>query len=103
MSYSTKSTIINVGIFNSLAIILMSFRLAMRKIRSQTFKLSDYLTSFAIMCIIILSPLIILVLLWGNNNMENVDRETHILTKMDIYRREVGSKMTLVCRTIYFT
>ncbi len=103
MSYSTKSTIINIGIFNSLAIILMSVRLAMRKIRRQTFKLSDYLTSFAILCIIILSPLAILALLWGNNSMENVDREIDTLTKGDIHLLEVGSKMTLVCRTIYST
>lgn len=103
MSYSTKSTIINIGIFNSLAVILMSLRIAMRKIRKQAFKLSDYLTSFAIACIIILSPLAILVLLWGNNNPQDVNEEPHTLTKGGIYRREVGSKMTLVCRAIYST
>jgi hypothetical protein len=81
----------------------MSLRLAMRKIRRQKFKLSDYLTSFAIICIIVLSPSAILVLLWGNNNMKDVERETDTLSKGDIYRREVGSKMTLACRAVYST
>ncbi|KAL2828175.1 hypothetical protein BDW59DRAFT_51238 [Aspergillus cavernicola] len=100
MEEDLTTTLTLVGVFGFLAIVLMALRLFMRKYRNQDFILSDYLTMLCVVFILARSALTTVVLLWGNNNMERPASE---LTDAEIYRRTVGSKMTLANRAVYNT
>ncbi|KAL4778562.1 hypothetical protein BJX76DRAFT_366145 [Aspergillus varians] len=100
MKENLTTTLTLVGVFGGLSILLMAFRLFMRKYRRQDFILSDYLTMVCIVFILARSALTTVVLLWGNNNMT---RPVVGLTDLEIYQRTVGSKMTLANRAIYNT
>ncbi|KAI9375846.1 hypothetical protein BJX61DRAFT_62522 [Aspergillus egyptiacus] len=95
-----STTLALVGVFGFLSIFLMVLRLFMRKYRNQDFVLSDYLTMICIVFVMTRSALTTVVLLWGNNNME---RPALGLTEEEIYRRTVGSKLTLANRAVYNT
>lgn len=100
MDEELTTTLTLVGLFGGLSILLMGLRLFMRKYRNQDFILSDYLTMLCIVFILARSALTTVVLLWGNNNM---DRPAPDLSELEIYRRTVGSQMTLANRAIYNT
>ncbi|KAL4872099.1 hypothetical protein BDV12DRAFT_6316 [Aspergillus spectabilis] len=100
MKEDLTTTLALVGVFGGLSILLMAFRLFMRKYRNQNFILSDYLTFVCIVFILARSALTTVVLLWGNNNMA---RPAEGMTDVEIYRRTVGSKMTLANRAVYNT
>ncbi|OJJ04744.1 hypothetical protein ASPVEDRAFT_197528 [Aspergillus versicolor CBS 583.65] len=100
MEEELTTTLTLVGLFGGLSILLMGLRLFMRKYRNQDFILSDYLTMLCIVFILARSALTTVVLLWGNNNM---DRPAPDLSELEIYRRTVGSQMTLANRAIYNT
>lgn len=101
MDEETKRTLILVYVFGFLTIGLMTVRLVMRKVRRQSFNLSDYLTMCAIVFIMSRCSLSSVILLWGNNNVS--DRETHVFTEKDIYQRRIGSQLTMANRVIYNT
>ncbi|BCS17822.1 uncharacterized protein APUU_10650S [Aspergillus puulaauensis] len=100
MDEDLTTTLTLVGLFGGLSILLMALRLFMRKYRNQDFILSDYLTMLCIVFILARSALTTVVLLWGNNNMA---RPALDLSELEIYRRTVGSQMTLANRAIYNT
>lgn len=43
------------------------------------------------------------ILIWGSNNMTHAFRKNQVFGVQEIYRREMGSKLTLVNRTFYNT
>ncbi|KAL5339731.1 hypothetical protein BJX70DRAFT_145388 [Aspergillus crustosus] len=100
MQEDLTTTLALVGAFGGLSILLMALRLFMRKYRNQDFILSDYLTFVCIVFIFARSALTTVVLLWGNNNMA---RPAEAMSDVEIYRRTVGSQMTLANRAIYNT
>jgi hypothetical protein len=100
MKEDLTTTLALVGVFGGLSILLMAFRLFMRKYRNQDFILSDYLTFVCIVFILARSALTTVVLLWGNNNMA---RPAVGMTDVEIYQRTVGSKITLANRAVYNT
>lgn len=62
---------------------------------------SSYLTMVAIFCMVCRSSFTSVVLLWQNNNTTAAFRAKHVFTREEIYRREIGSKLTLVNRVVY--
>lgn len=103
MDASARKTIIMIGVFAFCSASVMLLRLAMRKIRRQKLKLSDYFTIAAIVCVASRTGLATLIVLWGNNNMTAVHRAATEFTATEIYQRMVGSKTTLADRIIYNT
>ncbi|KAE8381691.1 hypothetical protein BDV26DRAFT_289319 [Aspergillus bertholletiae] len=95
-----KSTvaIVLVGVFGALSEALMLLRLVMRKRRGQRLNLSDYLTIACIGLVLARSAFATVILVWGNNHMH---RPVSDITEMEIYRRQVGSKLTLTNRLVY--
>jgi hypothetical protein len=103
MDDDSRKTIIMLGVFGFAGILIMLFRLAMRKYRKQEFNLSDYLTIAAILFLAARSGLTTVVVLWGNNNLSAAYRASDTFTDTEIYHREIGSKLTLVNRIVYNT
>lgn len=101
MDEDTKETLILVYVFGFLTIGLMVLRLVMRKVRRQSFNLSDYLTMCAIFFMLSRPAMSTVILLWGNNNVD--DRDTHVFTDKEIYQRTIGSQLTMANRVIYNT
>lgn len=92
-----------IGVFGFCSISIMLLRLVLRKVRGQPFNFSDYLTVAAVLCVASRTGFITMVVLWGNNNLTAKDRASTELTATEIYHREVGSKLTLVDRSVYNT
>lgn len=103
MDEDSRKTIIMVAVFGFCGASLMLARLAMRKVRGQKFNLSDYLTMVALGCLASRSGFTTVVVLWGNNNLTASYRALNNFTAVEIYQREVGSKLTLVNRIFYNT
>jgi hypothetical protein len=103
MDPDTQKTIVFMGVFGFLGTMIMAIRLLMRKIRRQSFNLSDYLTMVAIVCLMARTAFTTVVVLWGNNNITKEYRATHAFSATDVYQREVGSKLTIVNRLGYNT
>ena len=103
MDEDSRRTIIMVAVFGLCAALLMLSRLAMRKVRRQKFNLSDYLTMAALTCLAARTGFTTVVVLWGNNNLTDAYRASNVFTAVEIYQREVGSKLTLVNRIFYNT
>ncbi len=103
MDSDTKKTIIMLGVFDFTAVLIMLTRLAMRRYRKQEFNLSDYLTIAAIILLAARSGLTTVVVLWGNNNLTAQYRASNFFTGMEIYEREIGSKLTIANRIVYNT
>jgi hypothetical protein len=103
MDGNARTTLILVGVFALCSASLMVLRLAMRRVRGQDFTLSDYLTIFAIACVASRTGFAMVIVLWGNNNLSPEDRASILFTTTEIYRRVIGSKLTLVDRVVYNT
>jgi hypothetical protein len=103
MDEDLRKTIIMVAVCGFCSALLMLARLAMRKVRRQGFNLSDYLTMVALACLASRTAFTTVVVLWGNNNLSAADRASKLFTAVEIYQREVGSKLTLVNRITYNT
>ncbi|KAI8299443.1 hypothetical protein K4K61_010644 [Colletotrichum sp. SAR11_59] len=88
-------------LFSCLALAVMFARLVWRKIARQEYNLGDYLTIAACICALTRLGLIHVVLTWGTNNVTPKYRDSHNFTDEEIYRREIGSKLSLVNRVFY--
>lgn len=88
-------------LFSCLALAVMFARLVWRKIARQEYNLGDYLTIAACVCALTRLGLIHVVLTWGTNNVTPKYRDSHNFTDEEIYRREIGSKLSLVNRVFY--
>lgn len=96
-------TLVLLWVFTWLAMLLMVARLVMRKIRHQSFDISDKITVVCMVCLLARLAFIHVVLLWGSNNLPEAFRLRHKFSKTEIYQREIGSKLTIVSRTFYNT
>ena len=94
-------TLLIVWLFTWIAVAVMATRLLLTKLDKRRFSVGDYLTVGAIFCAITRLALIHVVLIWGSNNMTAQFRATHHFAKEEIYRREIGSKLTLSNRVFY--
>ena len=99
ISHGQLVILILTGVFGFAATFIMASRLAMRRFRKQSLELSDYLTFLAIACVQARSAFVAVVVLWGNNN----DQQLGHPNASEIYQREVGSKLTLADRLGYNT
>ncbi|KAL0933824.1 Pth11-like integral membrane protein [Colletotrichum truncatum] len=88
-------------LFSCLALSIMVARLAWRRIARQEYNLGDWLTIAACVCALTRLGLIHVVLTWGTNNVSPKYRQTHTFTDEEIYRREIGSKLSIVNRVFY--
>ncbi|KAH6606012.1 PTH11-like G-protein-coupled receptor [Trichoderma cornu-damae] len=88
-------------LFSILALLIMGVRLCGRKYARQPFNTGDYLTMAACVCALTRLGLIHIVLTWGTNNISAAERKVHHFTSQEIYRREVGSKLSVANRVFY--
>ena len=88
-------------LFSSLAFAIMLARLIWRKVAKQPFNLGDYLTMAACFCLVARVGFIHVVLTWKTNNIPASVRKTAVFTAQDLYRRGVGSKLSIVNRVFY--
>lgn len=90
-------------LFSCLALIIMVARLVWKKVHisRQEYNLGDWFTVAAIVCALTRLGLIHVVLTWGTNNVSAAYRKNHTFTDEEIYRREIGSKLSIVNRVFY--
>lgn len=101
MADDTEVTIVTTWVFTWLSEAFMALRLIMRKVRKQDFNISDYFTIAAMAFLIIRLAMVHVVLIWGTNNIPEDFRASHTFTALEIYQREIGSKLTLAVRAVY--
>ncbi len=101
MADDTEVTVVLTWVFTWLAEALMALRLVMRKLRKQDFNGSDYFTIAAMVNLLIRLAMVHVVLIWGTNNIPADYRDSHTFTAQEIYRMEIGSKLTLAVRAVY--
>ncbi|KAL5612819.1 hypothetical protein BROUX41_004100 [Berkeleyomyces rouxiae] len=87
--------------FTWLTVIIISTRLIWRKVLRQPFLLGDWLSMAALLCVLTRLGLIHVVLIWGTSNIPAALRAKLNFTSGEIYRREIGSKLSLVNRVFY--
>jgi hypothetical protein len=83
------------------AVVIMILRLALRKYRKQSLELGDYLTMAALISLLLRGAVIHVALVWGTNSISAADGAQVHFTPQEIYRLEVGSKLTIVNRAFY--
>ncbi|KAK2049400.1 hypothetical protein LZ31DRAFT_457227 [Colletotrichum somersetense] len=88
-------------LFSCLALSIMIVRVVWKKIAKQEFNIGDWLTLAAIVCVMTRLGLVHVVLIWGTNNVSASLRKTHTFTDEEIYRREIGSILSIVNRVFY--
>ncbi|KZL63735.1 pth11-like integral membrane protein [Colletotrichum incanum] len=88
-------------LFSCLALSIMVARLVWKKVAKQDLNLGDWFTVAAIICALTRLGLIHVVLTWGTNNVSAAYRKNHTFTDEEIYRREIGSKLSIANRVFY--
>jgi hypothetical protein len=83
------------------AVAIMLLRLVLRRYRKQSFELGDYLTISAIIALLLRGAVIHVALVWGTNSITAAVRAQLQFTPEEIYRLEIGSKLTIVNRVFY--
>ncbi|KAM5371311.1 hypothetical protein ACJZ2D_008009 [Fusarium nematophilum] len=96
-----QPTLIALWVFSSLALIIMGTRLVWKKMVKQPFNLGDYFTMAACLCCMARLSFISVVLIWGNNNIAAEIRKTKVFLPDEIYRRTIGSKLTITSRCFF--
>lgn len=81
------------------SVAIMAFRLIMNVSKRRRFEMGDYFTMAAIVTLLLRSSVENVPMVWGDNQVSH--RATTHFTPQDIYRREVGSKLTMVNRVFY--
>ncbi|PHH52969.1 hypothetical protein CFIMG_002203RA [Ceratocystis fimbriata CBS 114723] len=87
--------------FTWLTVIIITTRLIWRKILRQPYLLGDWLSIAALLCVLARLGLIHVVLIWGTSNIPAALRAKLKFTPDEIYRREIGSKLSLANRVFY--
>lgn len=90
-----------IWIFCGLAIVIMAIRLILGRVCRQKFDIGDRLTVAAIAFSLARIAFTHVIIIWGTNNVSNEYRDTHHFSRLEIYHREMGSKFTLVARSLY--
>jgi hypothetical protein len=65
------------------------------------FDFGNYCTMATMLCAATRGGIIHVVLTWGTNNMFAATRAKTNFTSVEIYRRTIGSKLTITNRPIY--
>lgn len=99
--YKDETTLVIHWVFSCLAILVMLVRLVWKRATRQSFNMGDYLTMAAIVCALTRLGLIHVVLTWGTTNMPRRFRAKHKFTDQEIYRREIGSQLSIANRFFY--
>ncbi|KAE9372859.1 hypothetical protein N431DRAFT_505149 [Stipitochalara longipes BDJ] len=96
-----ESELIILWFLTGAAVAIMIARLVLRTYRKQRLELGDYFTIAAIVSILLRGAVIHVALVWGTNSITSAARTKIDFTPQEIYRREVGSKLTIVNRVFY--
>lgn len=94
-------TLIIHHLFTGLALVIMALRLVCQRSLFRRFNFGDYFTMAAMLCAGLRDGIIHFVLVWGTNNMSTAARAHTNFTSEEIYRRTIGSKLTIINRPIY--
>ena len=84
-----------------LSILIMGTRLLLRRIFHKKFMLGDGLTAVAIFISFARIPFTHVIVLWSTNNISPDLGSLSVLSDLEIYERETGSKLTLCARCFY--
>lgn len=95
------SSLATIWVLCGLAVVIMVIRLVLGRLCKQKFDVGDRLTVAAIVFSIARVAFTHVLVIWGTNNISDEYRDTHHFSKLDIYHREMGSKFTLVARSLY--
>ncbi|KAF2127932.1 hypothetical protein P153DRAFT_432363 [Dothidotthia symphoricarpi CBS 119687] len=96
-------TVLTHWLYSWLAITIMVVRLVSKKINKEVYNSGDYFTMGAMLCCTARVATIHVVLIWGTNNMDAKTRASLDFTNKEIYRRTIGSQLTLASRVIYIS
>ncbi|RDL31036.1 uncharacterized protein BP5553_09825 [Venustampulla echinocandica] len=80
---------------------IMLLRLALRKYQQQGLVAGDYLTMAAIVTILLRGSVIHVAMVWGTNHISAAARKTMVFTPEVLYRRRIGSELTMINRALY--
>lgn len=94
-----SALVVVMSVFTPLTLAIMLLRLAMRKVRHQSFLLGDYLTMLAIVYFCHRTAVVPVILVWGTNNTERV-HITGIITPQIRHQLSTASKLSLANRAI---
>lgn len=97
----TETELIILWFLTGAAVAIMILRLTLRLYRKQRLEAGDYFTIAAIFSILLRGAVIHVADVWGTNNITAAVRKTIKFTPKEIYRREIGSKLTIVNRVFY--
>lgn len=89
-------------IFAGIIVAIIASRLILRKIRRQAWNLSDFFCQASGLIILALIPVVTLEIRWGSVNSSPPGIEDE-LTAEEVRRRIIGSKLTLLSRSLYAT
>lgn len=96
-----ESELIILWFLTGAAVAIMILRLVLRTYRKQRLELGDYFTIAAIISVLLRGAVIHVALVWGTNSITSAARTKINFTPQEIYRREIGSKLTIVNRVFY--
>lgn len=94
-------TLIIHHLFTGLALVIMALRLTCRRFLFHKFNFGDYCTIAGMLCVAARGGIIHVVLIWGTNNISSQARAQINFTSEEVYRRTIGSKLTIANRPIY--
>ncbi|KAL5313082.1 hypothetical protein ACEPPN_019509 [Leptodophora sp. 'Broadleaf-Isolate-01'] len=81
----------------------MVVRLAMGRYCETKWDAGDSLTAVAIFLSIARIAFTHVLIIWKTNNVSDTYQATHMFSQQEIYRREIGSKFTLIARCLYIS
>jgi hypothetical protein len=83
------------------SVAIMLFRLFMKADKRRRLDMGDYFTIAAIVALLLRSAVENVPMVWGDNQVSKSDREGHTFTTEELYRRDIGAKLTMVNRVFY--
>jgi hypothetical protein len=95
------NTLVAIWIFCGLAIVIMAIRLILGRMCKQKFDAGDQLTVAAIVFSLARIAFTHVIIIWNTSNVSDEYRAAHHFSSTEIYHREMGSKFTLVARSLY--
>ncbi|KAF2820544.1 hypothetical protein CC86DRAFT_304707 [Ophiobolus disseminans] len=90
-------------LFTGLALIIMAVRLSCRRILFSKLGFGDFCTMAAMLCAAARGGMIHVVITWGTNNVSAKARTRIDFTPDEVYRRTIGSRLTIANRPVYNT
>lgn len=115
-----NTTLVIHHVFSALSLIIMTLRLICRRTLYHEFNFGDFCTMAAMLCAAARdgskllerrrtrrpgtnfeSTVIHVVLTWGTNNITTAARKKMKFTPEEIYRRTIGSQLTISNRPVY--